>query len=305
MSSLKFFNASAAMRWAALREPITVVSDMVRQKRCGDGMKFNVCSRPSTRTTTPALPICLHASPANLTTSPCVSFATVGMFAATFGCLSSVFAISETRASMPRPLMRMSHWPSNWPNSNIPVHCAKLSAVRQSGVNSLPLCSQYVAASNVSERKQLPFDQVVAPESLDFILSTVVPLPVPLRPTKITTQPPSFGNWSMISCATSSALLPMTSTDLYCGGARSPGRTPFLMASSTPSCSFSPSSSSRFTMRFNSRSDNSLNVASSFKNSMIAPEVLSSCAFSTSAVRDAILQPRLPPVLPKNLSRSC
>merc|ERR1719356_2331482 len=107
------------------------------------------------------------------------------------------------------------------------THLAKFSGVRHSASNTLPSFSQYVAARRVSERKQLPLDQVVALGILAFILSTVVPLPVPLRPTKITTQPLSFGSCAMISSATSSALLPQTLTCSYEGGVKSPGSTPF------------------------------------------------------------------------------
>merc|ERR1719401_875525 len=100
----------------------------------------------------------------------------------------------------------------------MPDHLAKFTAVRQLGSNpSLPACSQCVAASNVSARKQLPLDQVVALGILAFILSTVVPLPVPLSPTRISTQPLSFGSLAMISSATSSAVFPFTSICVYFG----------------------------------------------------------------------------------------
>mmetsp|Transcript_138087 Transcript_138087/g.240155 ORF Transcript_138087/g.240155 Transcript_138087/m.240155 type:complete len:236 (-) Transcript_138087:293-1000(-) len=198
-----FFRVAAPMRCAARRAPITVVSDIIRQKRYGDSMKFRVCSLPSTSTTVPSSPIFFAASPANFTTSPCVSLATVGMFFPTLGSFNVEFAISDTFASIPSPLIRMSHFPSNFPNSSIPAQVAKFSGVRQAGSNaSLPACSQCVAASRVKDRKQLPLDQVVALGSLPLSLSTVVPLPVPLRPTRIMTHPPSLGSLDRISSAT-------------------------------------------------------------------------------------------------------
>mmetsp|Transcript_45097 Transcript_45097/g.128814 ORF Transcript_45097/g.128814 Transcript_45097/m.128814 type:complete len:260 (-) Transcript_45097:52-831(-) len=252
-------------------------------------MKFRVCSRPSSSTSVPSSPIFLTASPANLTTSPCVFSATVGMFLETFGSFSSVLATSEIFTSMPRPLTRMSNLPSNFPNSSMPAQAARLSGVRHSGSKpSLPCCSQWVAASNVSERKQLPLDHVEALETLALILSTVVPLPVPLRPTRITTQPPSFGSLAMISSATMSALFPSTSILSYSGGARSPGSTPFSMACFTPSASLSPSSSSRFMMASVSFFARSTKTSSSFRASITAADVLSSCAFRMSAVMAAI-----------------
>mmetsp|Transcript_114862 Transcript_114862/g.297695 ORF Transcript_114862/g.297695 Transcript_114862/m.297695 type:complete len:263 (-) Transcript_114862:302-1090(-) len=208
-----FAAAAAPIRWAARRAPMMVVSDIVRQNRYGEGMKFRVCSLPSKSTTVPASPIFCTAFPANFTTSPCVSCATVGMFLPTLASFSTVSAISETRVSRPRPLMRMSNFPSNCPNSSMPAQEAKFSGVRQAGSNSdLPCCSHHVTARSVNDRKQFPFDHVEALGSFALILSTVVPLPVPLSPTRIITHPPSLGNLAIISSATSSAVFPKTST---------------------------------------------------------------------------------------------
>ena len=59
----------------------------------------------------------------------------------------------------------------------------------------------------------LPFDHVDAFGSIRFSLSTVVPLPVPLKPCRTRTQPLAGAspNAATISSATSSALLPRTS----------------------------------------------------------------------------------------------
>mmetsp|Transcript_74162 Transcript_74162/g.194504 ORF Transcript_74162/g.194504 Transcript_74162/m.194504 type:complete len:272 (+) Transcript_74162:332-1147(+) len=252
-------------------------------------MKFRVCSRPSSSTTVPASPIFLQASPANLTTSPWVSLATVGMFLPTLGSFSSVLAISEILALIPRPLILMSNTPSNSPNSSMPAHVARFSGVRTAGSKpSRPCCSQCVAARSVSERKQFPLDQAEALGILSLILSTVVPLPVPLRPTRIITQPPSFGSLAMISSATWSAVLPKTSICSYSGGVKSPGSTPFRMAWSTPAASFSASSSSRATMPSSSFFASSMKTGSSFRSAMTAPEVLSSWALRSARLSSAM-----------------
>ena len=55
------------------------------------------------------------------TTSPCVMFATVGMFRPTLGAFSSVLAMSDTSASTPSPEILMSNRAPNRPNSSIPA----------------------------------------------------------------------------------------------------------------------------------------------------------------------------------------
>mmetsp|Transcript_106250 Transcript_106250/g.310625 ORF Transcript_106250/g.310625 Transcript_106250/m.310625 type:complete len:271 (+) Transcript_106250:242-1054(+) len=256
-------------------------------------MKFRVCSRPSRSTTVPAAPIFCTASPANFTTSPWVFSATVGMFLPTFASLSSVLATSETFTSRPRPQTLMSNLSSNFPNSSMAAHSARFSGVRQQGSKpSLPSFSQCVAAKSVRERKQLPLDHVDAFGTLALILSTVVPLPVPLRPTRTTTQPSPWGSLAMISSATWSAVLPSTSMSSYFGGSMSLGSTPLSMACCTPAASFSPSSSSRLMMPSISFFENSLKLGSSFRHSMMAVDVLSSWAFRMSRVMAAMSSKR-------------
>mmetsp|Transcript_64576 Transcript_64576/g.174479 ORF Transcript_64576/g.174479 Transcript_64576/m.174479 type:complete len:262 (-) Transcript_64576:337-1122(-) len=258
-------------------------------------MKFNVCSRPSTSTTVPSSPIFLQASPANFTTSPCVSFATVGMFLPTLGSFSRVFAMSETFWSMPRPLMRMSNLPSNLSNSSMADQEARFSGVRTAGSNSLPCCSQYVAARSVSARKQFPLDHVDAFETFALILSTVVPFPVPLRPTRIMTQPPSLGSFAKISSATWLEVLPSTSTFSYVGGSLSFGSTPFSMACCTPAANFAASSLSRATMPSNSFLARSVKTGLPFKRSITPPDVLSFIALRSSTVSAVRFVPKIAP----------
>mmetsp|Transcript_18702 Transcript_18702/g.50759 ORF Transcript_18702/g.50759 Transcript_18702/m.50759 type:complete len:200 (+) Transcript_18702:268-867(+) len=199
------------------------------------------------------------------------------MFVPTFGSFSSVLATSDTLTSRPRPLTRMSNLSPNLPNLSMPVQVARFSAVRHLGSNSsLPRRSQCMAARRVSERKQLPLDHVEALGTLALILSTVVPLPVPLRPTRITTQPSPLGSLAMISSATWSAVLPSTSICSYFGGSRSLGSTPLSMACWTPAASFSPSSRSRLTMSSISFMAKSTKEGSSFRHSITADDVVSS-----------------------------
>mmetsp|Transcript_62295 Transcript_62295/g.131706 ORF Transcript_62295/g.131706 Transcript_62295/m.131706 type:complete len:471 (-) Transcript_62295:378-1790(-) len=246
-------------------------------------MKFKVCSRPSSSTTVPEAPILPTASAAKRTTSPCVSFATAGMFFETRLSLRRVFATSETLQSRPRPLILMSNEPSNSANSNMFDQSPRFSGVSTAvSKPSKPCCSQKVTANKVKARKQFPFDHVAAFDNLLFILSTVVPLPVPLSPTKITTQPSPSGKKARISSATWSADFPITSIERYSGAARSVGRTPFPIACCTPSANFRPSSSSLERISPSSCAENCSKVGSAAKVWMIADDVRSSWANSNS-----------------------
>mmetsp|Transcript_2079 Transcript_2079/g.4967 ORF Transcript_2079/g.4967 Transcript_2079/m.4967 type:complete len:220 (-) Transcript_2079:383-1042(-) len=206
----------------------------------------------------PSSPICLTADEANITTSPCVTSATVGMFFETFGPLSTVFCTSDTSRSRPSPQIFVSNLPLNFPNSSIPAKLARfsdVSAFAGSKPSQSLCCSHQVTASKVRDRKTLPLLQqtTVFPScvsSFDFSVATVVPFPVPERPQRITSPPPlpPFDlslTVPRISSATWSGVLPRTSIDMYCSGTKFGSRTPLSLARSIPRWSFSPSSQSR------------------------------------------------------------
>mmetsp|Transcript_3767 Transcript_3767/g.14763 ORF Transcript_3767/g.14763 Transcript_3767/m.14763 type:complete len:246 (+) Transcript_3767:279-1016(+) len=199
------------------------------------------------------------------------------MFLPTLRCFSVVFCTSDTSRSSPSPRMRMSYRPLNSPNDSMPIHVCKFSAVSTSGVSATPCCSQCVTASRVRDRKMLPFDHVLAPGSDAFSLDTVVPLPVPLKPTRVTTKPlPSCGSCAQISAATWSADLPSTSTTWYAGGVGMAGKTPRSTAFWIPTASFWASSASRVRIDSPSRLAMSRKVGFSPSSLMIRFEVLSS-----------------------------
>merc|ERR1719424_1538282 len=129
----------------------------------------------------------------------------------TSGPLSVVLQHSLTYRSRPRPLMCVSHLPLNLPNDSMPIQVARFSGVRHALSNWPVVCWQWVAARRGSERKMLPLDHVTALGSFDLSFSTVVPLPVPERPTSTITPPwnPS-PRAAIISSDTSSGVLPST-----------------------------------------------------------------------------------------------
>jgi len=133
----------------------------------------------------------------------------------------------------------------------------------------------------------LPFDQVTALGSAAFTRSTVVPLPVPLRPWSTTTQPEAAQSPSASTMipATSTALLPSTSIFFTSSTGGFAASTPLSTARRIPAFSLSSSSASRSMIACISR------VAKSTKGwwrenvPMIAFVVVSSCAINTSRVK--------------------
>mmetsp|Transcript_8234 Transcript_8234/g.12420 ORF Transcript_8234/g.12420 Transcript_8234/m.12420 type:complete len:205 (+) Transcript_8234:497-1111(+) len=203
----------------------------------------------------PSAPIFEMASEAKRTTSPWVTSATVGMFLDTFGDFSWVFWTSEMRRFRPSPVILVSNFPLNLPNSSMPMNEAKFSFVNAftgSNPSQSSCCSHHVTASKVTLRKILPLDQhttcfLSSFSNFSLSLATVVPLPVPESPQSTTTPPPSppFLTVPRISSATSSGLFPKTSTSMYSSGTNSGSNTPLSFAISIPFCNFDASSSSR------------------------------------------------------------
>mmetsp|Transcript_15093 Transcript_15093/g.27269 ORF Transcript_15093/g.27269 Transcript_15093/m.27269 type:complete len:230 (+) Transcript_15093:511-1200(+) len=212
----------------------------------------------------PSAPILEMASEAKRTTSPWVTSATVGIFLDTLGDFSWVFWTSEMRRFRPSPVILVSNFPLNLPNSSMPMNDAKFSLVNAfegSNPSQSSCCSHHVTASNVTLRKILPLDQhttrfLSSFSNFSFSLATVVPLPVPESPQSTTTPPPPlppspsppFLTVPKISSATSSGLFPKTSTSIYSSGTNCGSNTPFSFAISIPFCNFDASSSSRWRM---------------------------------------------------------
>mmetsp|Transcript_32777 Transcript_32777/g.79690 ORF Transcript_32777/g.79690 Transcript_32777/m.79690 type:complete len:222 (-) Transcript_32777:366-1031(-) len=220
-------------------------------------------------------------------TSPCVASATVGMFFETLGVFNSVFWTSETYRSSPKPLIRVSYFPSlpNFPNDNILIKDCKFSFVKAFSLSKAPsgqFCSHQVTANNVTDRKMLPFDHVTTSflcSSVNFCRSfeTVVPFPVPDNPHKTMTELSPFAMNFKISSATVSGVLPRTSILTYGSGSKFGSMTPFDLAKSIPRWSFTPSSSSRANVAEPSASANALKPAESFQCSISALEVSAFC----------------------------
>mmetsp|Transcript_15125 Transcript_15125/g.27461 ORF Transcript_15125/g.27461 Transcript_15125/m.27461 type:complete len:215 (+) Transcript_15125:604-1248(+) len=195
------------------------------------------------------------ASEAKRTTSPWVTSATVGMFLDTLGTFNSVFWTSEMRRSRPRPLILVSNFPLNFPNSSMAIKEAKFSfvnALTGSNPSQSSCCSHHVTARSVTLRKMLPLDQhttcfLSSFSTFSWSVATVVPLPVPESPHKTTRGRPSlFLTVPKISSATSPGLFPKTSILMYSSGTKSGSSTPLSLAISIPFCSFDASSSSRW-----------------------------------------------------------
>jgi len=177
--------------------------------------------------------------------SPWVTSATVGIHLDILDSFSTVFSTSDTKYLRPSPSIFTSNaeLSPNLLNSSIPKNSLNLSGFRASS-NGLPSASLQVTASSVIDRKMLPLLHVCALGSFSFNFATVVPLPVPDRPCKTTTQPfegasPSF---AIISLATTSASFPDTWTFVMGSTTTSSGSTPLSTASLMPLPSLSPSS---------------------------------------------------------------
>mmetsp|Transcript_17386 Transcript_17386/g.35083 ORF Transcript_17386/g.35083 Transcript_17386/m.35083 type:complete len:277 (+) Transcript_17386:494-1324(+) len=251
LSSLHAARAVAPMRCAARRCPMMFSSDIISSYLCGVSMYFSVAARPSTSTFFPSWAILARASFTNTITSPCVTRATFGMFVATCLDLSRVLFTFDTRSLYPKPLISTSKPSSNLSNVSMAMKDWRFSGFKASSSSTF-FSSANLAASRVIDRKMSPLDHVMAFGSFSFSLATVVPFPVPERPSRVMTQP-DFGaspSFSTISSATSSAVLPITSTMIVSASSLSFGNTFLSMASCMPSFSFLPSSSSRFLISF-------------------------------------------------------
>mmetsp|Transcript_49433 Transcript_49433/g.114247 ORF Transcript_49433/g.114247 Transcript_49433/m.114247 type:complete len:249 (+) Transcript_49433:337-1083(+) len=235
----------------------------------------------------PSARIASAAAPANLITSPCVCFATVGMAFPTRGSLSVVLATSETSKSWPSPWMRMSNFSLYLPKCRHCISSASSSGVSTSAENSTLLDSQCDTARSVRERKTLPLDQLTARGSTACSFATVVPLPVPESPCSTSTQPLDGASprAAMISAATTSADLPATSI-LHTGSTGgSASTTPFSTACLIPAASLSPSSASRARIASISFCAKSQNVGSLTNVAMMVLDVKSSPRSSNGFVR--------------------
>mmetsp|Transcript_11055 Transcript_11055/g.37629 ORF Transcript_11055/g.37629 Transcript_11055/m.37629 type:complete len:244 (-) Transcript_11055:438-1169(-) len=230
---------------------------MMSSKRCGVRTCSKVGARPSMSTTVPPSPILAAAADAKVITSPCVCSATSGMCLPMSAPLRVVLAMSDTLASMPSPDTRISHLPPCLSKESICMKLWSSSAVSTratsylpSSCGVMPRALQRSMARSVRHRNTLPLDQVTALGSAALTRSTVVPLPVPLRPWSTTTQPlcAASPRLSMRILATWSADLPRTSILLTGSNGGLASQTPLSTAILMPAASFSSSSASRLTI---------------------------------------------------------
>mmetsp|Transcript_51151 Transcript_51151/g.95885 ORF Transcript_51151/g.95885 Transcript_51151/m.95885 type:complete len:282 (+) Transcript_51151:418-1263(+) len=235
----------------------------------------------------PSERIASAAPAANFITSPCVTFATVGMFLPTRGSFKTVLATFDTNMSFPKPFMWMSNLSSNLPNSKQLMNSCSSSGVSTSALNGRPFCSQWDTAKRVNDRKTLPLDQHTARGRAASNFATVVPLPVPLNPCSTSTQPllGASPKRSIIFAATASADMPMTSILQIGSTLGSAGITPFATAICIPAANLSSSSWSRCKMPSVSFFEKSWKTASDLKAAMTAFEVESSAACSRDLLR--------------------
>mmetsp|Transcript_23717 Transcript_23717/g.60068 ORF Transcript_23717/g.60068 Transcript_23717/m.60068 type:complete len:215 (+) Transcript_23717:676-1320(+) len=192
------------------------------------------------------------------------------------------------------PPMWMSQLSLYLPNSREPTHSASTVGVSTVDMSYLPSAfvsrpssAQRLVASSVSARNTFPLDQVTALGSIDLTRSTVVPLPVPLRPCSTKTQPEAAlsPSTSTMSSATSLALFPSTSITVTGSTDGSAASTPFVIASLIPAVSFSSSSASRETMPSISVCEKARNGSYASNVAIIALVVVSSWLSSVSRVK--------------------